>query len=614
MFQFKSVAILNRYTCLALLALIALQSANAQTFHTDGSTLLDPCGEPFVIRGVNTGIAFPVDNYANSLEQITQTGANAVRLIFRWRINKSNPSLMANALQKAAEKHMVAIPSVWDATGNFGKLGFTVDFWTQPEMVTVLRQYEDNVLLNIGNEVGDGKVSQELFLAGYAQAVQKIRNAGLHMPLVIDAAGYGREENYILDNAKTLIDLDPDHNVMFSWHPWDQSAAPDDAAAEQLKQRFKAVVDTAAANDIPLLIGEFSSVGALQTGYVPYQFMMEYADNNDIGWLWWWWSSGQNVDAHALTTDGIFGHWANVGEEVVMTGLYSINATAKRTHYMSNGICASGTQPQDEPVPSPPYRLRARATKGAEVLLYWRDSANNERNFDIEVSNDNQQSWKLVKVLGPDSQEAAIGAGGEFVYTINRSMYLDPSQGYDPSLDYATDYWIRVGAYRAPNAVAYSTPVKITTKPDPSTCSNGSGLFAQYFDAWNIWPGFITIDPQIDFDWGDGSPNPSDETAPTDHFAVAWYGNLQPQFDGEYTFYTDSDDFATVWVDGVKILDNSGPNDRGWAVGKATLSARQKHSILVEYREWSGQANMSLYWASNQLKRELVPSCRLFPE
>lgn len=610
------VSSLNRRIRVAMLALIACQSANAQPFRTEGSTILDPCGEPFVVRGVNAGIAFPADANAKSLSEITQTGANAVRLTFRWALNRSNPDVVNNALQKAADNHMVAIPSVWDATGDMSRFDFAVNFWIQPEMVAVLRKYEDNVLLNIGNEIGDANVSFTEFTGRYAQAVQKIRDAGLHMPLVIDAAGWGREENYLLENAKALIALDPDHNLVFSWHPWDQSDAPDDATANQLKQRFQSAVDTARANDIPFLIGEFSSVGATGDGYVPYQYMMEYADANQVGWLWWWWSSGNSPDAHALTTDGVFGSWANVGEEVVETSQYGIKNTAVRTHYMDFKSCSSGIPPQNEPV-SPPYRLRARSGKGAEVVLYWRDSANNEKNFDIEVSDDNQQTWKLVKVLGPDSQEATIGAGAEYIYTLDQSNYLDKNNGYDPSLNYSTDYWIRVKAYRSQDAVAYSTPLKITTGTEPTACSGGAkgyGLSAQYFDDWNIWPGFITIDPQIDFDWGTGSPNPLDLTAPTDHFSVAWYGSIEPPADGEYTFYTKSDDFARVWIDGVKILDNWGAFANGWAVGKATLSGGTKHSILVEYGEWDRTASISLYWGSNQMQRQLVPSCVLFPE
>ena len=95
------------------------QPVDASPFKTVGDTLTDPCGQSFLIRGVNSGIAFPEDPSAKSLREISKTGANTVRLTFRWLINKSSPRLISMALKKAAENKMVAMPSIWDATGDW---------------------------------------------------------------------------------------------------------------------------------------------------------------------------------------------------------------------------------------------------------------------------------------------------------------------------------------------------------------------------------------------------------------------------------------------------------------------------------------------------------------
>ena len=96
------------------------------------------------------------------------------------------------------------------------------------------------------------------------------------MPLVIDAAGFGRDESYILQNAKYLINNDPDHKLLFSWHPWDEG---------QPQSRYKSAIDTAVNNRIPLLLGEISSVGALQEGTIDYRYLLQYAAEKKIGWL-----------------------------------------------------------------------------------------------------------------------------------------------------------------------------------------------------------------------------------------------------------------------------------------------------------------------------------------
>ncbi|MGR8929600.1 MAG: PA14 domain-containing protein [Gammaproteobacteria bacterium] len=589
------------FSCLSLilLAILSVPSVRADTFKTRNGALLDPCEQSLVLRGVNAGVAFPSDLSASSLSQIEQTGANAVRLTFRWLFNKSNPESVAIALQKAAENHMLAIPSVWDASGNWSKLSFAVDFWTQPEMVTVLRQYEDILVLNIGNEVGDGSVAQEDYRLGYQQAIERIREAGLHMPLLIDAAGYGRNESYILNNANYLISKDPDHNLLFGWHPWDTN---------QPQSRYKRAIDLAKKNRIPLLISEFAHVGAMGEGSVDYRYIMQYTAERNVGWLWWWWSSGATPDYHALTTDGAVGNWANVGEEVIVTSPYGISATSRRTDYLQNRSCIGNNG--QLLAPTAPSNLTAVATEGAEVSLTWEDKSDNERNFDIEVWDETNQLWRLVKTVAPNTVTTTIGAGAEFVYSLSDSSS-------DLSLNYATNYRVRVGAYRTKDAVAYSDPVTVTTSANPSVCGNGDGLLGEYFipdDYIGLWD-LVRVDPQINFDWGSGSPDPSDPNAPKDNFMVVWQGEIEPQFDGEYTFYTSSDNYARVLIDGRIVVDNWGlRSSSGWALGKVQMQAGVRYSIQVEHHESVGNARMFLYWANTKLKRELVPQCRLFAQ
>ena len=579
-----------------LFGLLVAQQASAEPFATKRLKLLDPCGQQVVIRGVNAGIAFPSDPTASKLSEVAQTGANSVRLTFRWLINQSDPTDVKTALQKASENHLLAIPSIWDSYGDWFRLPFSVDFWTQPEMVSVLRQYEDAMLLNISNEAGDGTVSQADYLQGYIDAVVKMRLAGLHMPLVIDAAGVGRDESYILENAKTLISKDPDHNLIFSWHPWDTA---------QPQSRYNNFINEANRNWIPIMLGEFADVGANYAGTIDYQYLLQLTAQYKIGWLWWWWASGNTVDKHAMTTDGVYGNWANVGEEVALTNPYGISETSKAIGYLANHTCNG--QSVVTAVPNAPSNLTATSTVGAEVALSWKDNSNNEKNFDIEVWDETSKSWRLTKVVGRNTREAKIGAGAEFVYSINDPM--------DTSLNYSTTYQIRVGAYRTRDAIAYSEPVTVTTKDNPSVCSNGNGLTGDYYRppyAPYQWNGMIRTDPQVDFDWGQGSPDPSDPSVPSDYFEVAWYGDIEPQFDGEYTFYTNSDDYARVWIDGQLVIDNWRTNAKGWGAGKVSLQAGTRYYILVEHRENSGYARMSLQWASKQLKREVVPQCRLF--
>lgn len=297
------------------------------TFYVDGSTLRDPCGEPVVLRGANKGSAFPGDQDQTYLPGLAQTGANAARFTFRVQYNNSSAEDVDTALQAARDHHMVGIPALWDATGDWSQLGFAVDFWLDAAMVAVLQQHQGHTLLNIANEPGQSSVTDEQFRTEYSDALSRLRAAGLHMPIVIDAANWGRNEAYLLDNGAYLLQQDPDHNVIFSWHPWDTN---------QPASRYETAFDAAQSLGLCLIVGEFSSVGVNYTAPIDYQSIMQLAQQKGIGWLWWWWRSD---DGHALTDDGVYGHWVNAGEEVVVSSAFGIEQTSQRSDYLTQGSC-----------------------------------------------------------------------------------------------------------------------------------------------------------------------------------------------------------------------------------------------------------------------------------
>lgn len=588
--------------CLLLIILILPHTAEAATFRVDGATLRDPCGEHLVLRGVNAGIAFPGNSDAKDLVEVAKTGANSVRLTFRWHINRSGPQQVETALKEAVANHMVAMPALWDATGHWDRLQFAVDYWSQPAMVEVLRRYEDMVLLNIANEAGGGRVTNSEFRQGYSKAIKQLRAAGLHMPLVIDAANWGRNEAYILDNAAYLLSQDPNHNLLFSWHPWD---------TDQSVDRYRKGMDAALEKKIPLIIGEFSSIGVHYKKPIAFRSLMKLAAERDIGWLWWWWQSGKDLDGHAMTSSGHFGDWVNVGAEVAEESPYGIQATSKRTHYLMNRRCMPA-KVITSTAPMAPDLVKGVAKQGAEVELSWRDNAGNEKYFDIQVWDRRRQQWRLIKVVGPDQTSTTIGGDLAFVYDVDTPN--------DLSLQYNTSYKFRVGAYISQNVTSYSEPILVTTSHDASSCIDGIGLKGEYFSAEHgsqnfddyDRPTLIRIDPTINFNWGRGSPD--HKLLSNNHFQVRWVGFIEPEYTDRYRLYINSDDFARVWIGGQQVIDNWRGNARGWMVAHADFSAGQRYPLQIEYREWNGSAKVRLEWASSKLSRQLVPQCRLFTD
>ena len=111
-------------------------------------------------------------------------------------------------LGNCIKNNMLPIIELHDATGDWTKLDECVDFWVQKDVVAVIKKYQKYLLLNIANEAGTDTVSQNNFATTYSRLIQKMRSAGIHVPLIIDAANWGRNESYLLTNGQSILAAD----------------------------------------------------------------------------------------------------------------------------------------------------------------------------------------------------------------------------------------------------------------------------------------------------------------------------------------------------------------------------------------------------------------------
>jgi len=158
--------------------------------------------------------------------------------------------------------------------------------------------------------------------------------------------------------------------------------------------------------------------------------------------------------------------------------------------------------------------------------------------------------------------------------------------------------------------------------PELVACNNvGTGLMGEYYN-WvgNSPPNFggaalahARIDPQVSFNWGSGSPHSS---VTADHFAVRWYGQVQPRYDQQetYTFFTRTDDGVRLWVNGQLLVshwqDQSGNE---WSGSITFGPGCGLYAIEIEYYEHHSSALAELSWQGESVGREIVPQANLYP-
>jgi hypothetical protein len=125
---------------------------------------------------------------------------------------------------------------------------------------------------------------------------------------------------------------------------------------------------------------------------------------------------------------------------------------------------------------------------------------------------------------------------------------------------------------------------------------------------------YVTVDPLINFDYGNGAPVGSG--LDPDHFEIRWEGVIYAKYPDTYVFSTISDDGIKVWVDNTVVVDrfyDQGPSGSPIAGSSMALSCGT-HTVKIDYYENAGGAVAKFYWGiPGFLTNEIVPSRYLYP-
>ena len=149
--------------------------------------------------------------------------------------------------------------------------------------------------------------------------------------------------------------------------------------------------------------------------------------------------------------------------------------------------------------------------------------------------------------------------------------------------------------------------VNVTTQ---AAIGTGMGLRGDYFNAIDFSSFALTrIDPQVFFNWGQASPDPSIHAT---NFAIRWTGQIQPKYSEVYTFSTISDDGIRLWLDGNLLINDWTLHSAKEDDASIALLAGP-HQITMEYYEGPTFAVAELLWQSASEPRAPVPMSQLYP-
>lgn len=130
------------------------------------------------------------------------------------------------------------------------------------------------------------------------------------------------------------------------------------------------------------------------------------------------------------------------------------------------------------------------------------------------------------------------------------------------------------------------------------------------------------IDENINFNWVRNSPM---KGIKEDGFSITWKGYIVVPKTGKYTFEIKADDEVIVFIDGKLIINQNhmakgsdsevmGANTGISTNGISNLKEGVAYPIEIKYQEKIQNAQVSLFWSSKNIAKEVVPSSSFFQD
>lgn len=310
----------------------------ATTMYVQNGKLYKKDGQKIVLRGMNynlldNGNIIMTNNsqsYKAFIDQVALTGANSIRIPWftdeyaHWRKDYPNTGTpqaaldngqLSNLIGYCHQKGLVPILELHDFTCDNNWANFMTkaqNWWLQQNVLNLIQLHKEYLIINIANEFGKVRwtnnqaSSLTTFKNNYKQLITNFRNAGIDVPIMIDAPDCGQSSSELISIAPEINNNDPLHKTVFSGHSYWYGYAPTIADVT-------GKINEANTSNICFVFGEISNrqdiTGAPADGVYnidyTYQTILSQSCEKEISWLVWTFNHDWNTEREISPTSNV---------------------------------------------------------------------------------------------------------------------------------------------------------------------------------------------------------------------------------------------------------------------------------------------------------------------
>ncbi|MEO8765341.1 MAG: PA14 domain-containing protein [Ginsengibacter sp.] len=158
----------------------------------------------------------------------------------------------------------------------------------------------------------------------------------------------------------------------------------------------------------------------------------------------------------------------------------------------------------------------------------------------------------------------------------------------------------------------------ITSEPDPANLlpavnphNTVNGLDYKYYESRNGWTSLPDFSNSNPLKTGQSDGFDISHAKRSVAFAFSFTGFIEVPADGEYTFYTTSDDGSNLSIDNVPVVNNDGLHSARERSGIIGLEAG-KHAISVSYFQQGGGHILGVSYSGPGVNKQAIPDAALY--
>jgi beta-glucosidase len=257
-------------------------------------------------------------------------------------------------------------------------------------------------------------------------------------------------------------------------------------------------------------------------------------------------------------------------------------------------------------VDSPAHRALALETARKSIVLL----KNDRRTLPLS------KSIGKVAVIGPNADDVEVLLGN---YNGIPASPVTPLEGIRRKLGGASRVIYALGSDHAAGMPGFQT-IPTSALFTSNGADRQPGLRGEYYSAANfdgrahrpreltypnsgqstgaarqgIEPLFTRVDPQVDFEWWDGSPR---QDLNDDDFGARWSGYISAPVSGTYQLGATGMNAFELYFDGKPLVNFNGIHESAFRYEQVTLEAGKLYPVRLDYHEYLNDASIRLVWS-----------------